>query len=40
MTLYFDYCEYVYVIDACVVGKISVRCSKYTTSDYFLHVYD
>ena len=28
------------MIDACVVGKINVRCSKCTTSDSFLHVCD
>jgi len=28
------------VTDAYVVGKISVRCSKFTISDYFLHVCD
>ena len=26
--------------DACVVGKINVRCSQFTISDYFLHVCD
>jgi hypothetical protein len=28
------------MIDACVVGKISVRCSEFNISDYFLHVCD